>query len=176
MQPIPEDTQNKVAEPILSHMSDPEPSASSPVPAQPRLPTHRHDAHSFSKIIYPEHGHNFLFFTSPSPNHKWEKLQLHVSWWPPPGGHDQPPARFQGGFQVLPFYFLAAGKARCPGLFSLSFSFTAWLKVDQVRLLSSSSGAIPPMSNLEPEVIYTRERREWAKLSSDAHEVFLLQG
>lgn len=86
-----------------------------------------------------------------------------------------------GGFRVVsrcshfPSWQLAK-KHGAQGFFHRFFSFTTWLKVDQVRLLSSSSWAIPPVSNLEPEVIYARERREWAKLSSDAHEVFSLQG
>lgn len=71
-QPRPEDIepQSKVAELILSHRSDPEASTSSPMPAQPFLPTHRHDAPSFANIINPARRHNFLFFTSSFPNYK----------------------------------------------------------------------------------------------------------
>lgn len=70
IQPRPEATepQNKGAELILSHGSDPEASTSSPVPAHPLLPTHGHDAPSLANIIHPAHRHHFLFFTSSFPN------------------------------------------------------------------------------------------------------------
>lgn len=73
-------------------------------------------------------------------------------------------------------FWQLAKKHGAQGFFLKSFSFTTWLKVDQARLLSSLSWAVPLVSNLEPGVTYTQERREWAKLSSDAHEIFSPQG
>lgn len=72
IQPRPEDTepQNKVAELILRQRSDPEASTSSPVPAHPLLPAHRHDAPSLADVINPAHRHHFLFCTSSFPNYK----------------------------------------------------------------------------------------------------------
>lgn len=59
---MPEDTkpQNKVNEPVLSHTSDPEPSAPSAVPALPLLPAHC-DAHSFLISIIQNMGIIFYF-------------------------------------------------------------------------------------------------------------------
>lgn len=143
IQPRPEDTepQNKVAELILSHRSDPEASTSSPAPAHPLLPAHRHDAPSLANIIHPAHRHHFVCFTSSFPNYKWKRHfnSVRVDYFPqeimtgpqhifrkvpvttvvrdPLSRASQP--RLQAGFQELSFYFLAAGKeARRPGLFS----------------------------------------------------------
>lgn len=169
----------------LSHAPDPEPSTPSAGPALPRFPAHR-DAHSFSNISNPEFWHYFLLFSFPSPNHKWKSTSppcelvaafprrsvtgpwseflwlslAHLWCWIQFQVHNSRGFRAVSRCSHFTFWQLAKKKS-AQGFFLNSFSFATWLKVDQVRLLSSLSWAILSVSNPGLEVTMHREEIGW---------------